>query len=111
MCCGCLASAWDSLDGFFGKCTALHGRQCRVDAVGLHLHACNASDTVSALRFAYERYGRPLWLTELACGGADAKANAAFIREVLPALDALPFVTRYAWYGTRTAALRRPRIA
>ena len=106
---GCLSSAFDWLDGFFGNCTSLYGAKgCRVDAIGIHFYPCAVNDTISGVEATYARYKRPLWITELACGGAGDPAvkqrqNEAFLPPMLTALDALHYVQRYAWVAVRLA--------
>ena len=54
----------------------------------------------------FDRYGKQIWLTEFSCGdNADAKPTSDhlnFMREILPLLDAAPFVYRYAWMAARS---------
>ena len=47
---------------------------------------------------------RPVWLTEFACSYHDTEANLAYMKELLPQLDALPVsvLARYSWYASRT---------
>lgn len=90
------------LDQFFGNCTALYGKKgCQLSHVAVHDYSCTASSTMSYLKSIYDRYNLPVWLTEFSCGdGAAAKPMAqhlAFMKEIVPLLDAAPYVYRYSW--------------
>jgi hypothetical protein len=96
------------LDDFFGNCTALYGPQgCQVTHVAVHDYSCTPSSTMAYLKSVHDRYGLPVWLTEFSCGdGAANKPMAdhlAFMKEILPLLDAAPFVYRYAWMSAHSA--------
>lgn len=84
-------------------------RGLRVDAVGVHRYG--SADPQAFLRWldgVHDLYQRPLWITEL--GVADWNANTPeenrftdkqvydFMYEVLPALERLDYVERYAWF-------------
>ena len=96
------------LDAFFANCTHLYGAQgCRLSAVAVHDYSCTASNTLAYLQTVHDRYKLPVWLTEFSCGdGAQNKPQAqhlAYMREVLPLLDAAPYVERYAWMSAVSA--------
>ncbi|MGL4514426.1 MAG: glycosyl hydrolase [Lacipirellulaceae bacterium] len=85
-------------------------RGYRVDAVAVHSYAGpNAEALVKRLESIHQRFGKPIWITEFAVGDWEAKSPqqnrhsperiAAFMRELLPALDELPCVERYAWFS------------
>ena len=82
----------------------------RVDAIAVHSYMGPSVEIlVRRLEAVHKLFGRPLWITEFAVGDWKAKTRAenatppktiaAFMRELLPALDALPFVHRYAWFS------------
>lgn len=92
-------------------------RGLRIDFVCIHIYP-DISDPQAVehverkLREVYQRYKRPVWLTE--CGAADIKAwnqpqlgkptpEAAqdFLQKLLVLLEQLPFVERYAWFADR----------
>jgi lysophospholipase L1-like esterase len=92
--------------------TEARQRHLRVDFLCLHWYGdITAPDPVGALR-AYlqtyrDRYHLPIWLTEFA--GADfsfhqrrttVEDNARFTAAAAAMLQKLPFVERYAWFGT-----------
>ena len=60
------------------------------------------------LEEVHHEFGLPLWLTEFACGDhADHQPLAkqlAFMRRILPILDASRIVYRYAWMAARQGA-------
>ncbi len=90
------------LDDFFGNCTLLYGpKGCQVSHVAVHDYSCTPSSTMAYLKSVSERYSLPVWLTEFSCGdGAEKRPMAdhlAFMKEILPLLDAAPYVYRYAW--------------
>ncbi|MGF7237356.1 MAG: glycosyl hydrolase, partial [Frankia sp.] len=87
-------------------------RGYRVDFITLHWYASDFSSAASTARLrgyiqaVYNRYHRPIWLTEYAlinfAGGAshypsDAQ-QAAFITASTQMLDGLPYLARYAWF-------------
>ena len=82
----------------------------RVDFVCVHWYGSpNVRSLVNRLREVHKMYGKPIWITEFAV--ADWKAESreqnryspevvlSFMRELLPKLDDLDFVERYAWFS------------
>lgn len=101
-------------------------RQYRVDFVCLHWYGdITHSNAVEHLRQFltenWERYRKPIWLTEFsgstgewiqpADPPVDAAKNAAFVRRVVPMLESLPFVERYAWFELQWAAAPWEHVA
>ena len=88
---------------FFGNCSSLYGPSgCGIERVAVHYYGCNATETMAYLRSVYEAFRRPIWLTEFSCGHApQPSTHAAYLRELLPQLDAATFVQRYAWMSSR----------
>lgn len=85
----------------------------RVDFVCVHWYGGpNVPAFLDRLRKIHQLYGKPIWITEFAV--ADWKAESReknkhspevvlkFMQEVLPALDELDFVERYAWFSFPT---------
>lgn len=81
----------------------------RVDFICVHWYGgSNVEGFISALKRYHALYGRPIWITEFACADWRAKTLAdnkltkekvqGFMRTVLPLLDELEFVERYAWF-------------
>jgi hypothetical protein len=91
-------------------------RGYRVDFVAVHWYGANfahpaaeAADLCHYLAAVYERYHKPVWLTEYALAdfsaGVDraryptAAQQEAFVRASLPILRRLPYLERYAWFA------------
>ncbi len=85
-------------------------KNLRVDAIAVHSYGGPGVESlVKRLTDVQREFGRPLWITEFAVGDWEAatpQANrhspariAAFMKEMLPALDELSFVERYAWFS------------
>jgi len=107
------ATAGGWLDRFLSGATA---RGLSVDFVALHWYGSDFTDADQAtldlcnyLASVYDRYGKPIWLTEYALADfTRGVPNAtyptpaqqkAFVDASLPMLDSLPFVQRYAWFA------------
>lgn len=88
-------------------------RGLRVDFVCVHSYGGpNAKALVERLEKIHKIYdGRPLWITEFAVGDWNAKsveknrhkptAVMRFMEEVLPMLEKLDFLERYAWFPAK----------
>jgi hypothetical protein len=88
------------LDAFFAACQG-----CRVDYVAFHWYACTR-DALTTMLARFEGYGRPVWLTELAClDSADTSESAqeTYMKQAVPVLEADPKVFRYAWFIGRSS--------
>ena len=87
------------LEQFFHEC-----HNCRVDHVAIHIYDwnCNVHRVMSKLKQAWDRFHKPIWLTEFACPRTtSANEQLRFMREILPLLEAAPYVFRYAWFASR----------
>jgi hypothetical protein len=84
-------------------------RNLKVDFICVHSYAGpNADAFIDRLKTIHKLYDRPLWITEFAVGDWNAKSLAEnrykpddilkFMKEVLPKLDRLDFLERYAWF-------------
>ena len=93
-------------------------RNLKVDFVCVHSYGGPSADAlVSRLQAIHKLYGKPIWITEFAVGDWNAKSSAenrfkpdavlTFMEKVLPRLDQLDFVERYAWFpaGPKNNAL------
>jgi hypothetical protein len=91
-------------------------RGYRVNFIALHWYGgdfrtANAVDELrSYLQAVYDRYHKPIWLTEFALvdfsGGPrypSEDAQAAFLTAATAMLDGLPFLKRYAWFALPAA--------
>ncbi|XP_045200169.1 uncharacterized protein LOC123554236 [Mercenaria mercenaria] len=83
-------------DAFFARCEG-----CSFDAIATHKYSCNADATMEFLEMLYERYNKPIWLTEFACRSTNVNQVINYMKAILPRLDSAPYVHRYAWYTSR----------
>lgn len=85
-------------------------KKYRVDFVCVHWYGGpNAASLIKKLEQVHQLYGKPIWITEFAVADWNAKTRAAnkhspetilrFMKEVLPQLDKLDCVERYAWFS------------
>jgi len=105
-------AAW--FDTFMTQAAALN---YRIDFICLHYYqppntATAVSDLKTWLTNAYNKYKKPIWLTEFGapdcktlgwCGGGTAAALTqaqvdAFVPQVITMLEDMPYVQRYAWF-------------
>lgn len=84
-------------------------RNLKVDFICVHSYAGpNANAFIERLEAIHKLYDKPIWITEFAVGDWNAKSPAEnrfkpdeilkFMKDVLPKLDRLDFVERYAWF-------------
>lgn len=102
-------STW--LDEFFGNCSDVVP-ECdptTVAAIAMHDYDGDAEALVKKAEGAAKRYGRKVWITEFADGpwhrtpeGDTRASNDAYMKKVLPLLDASDSVERYAWFASRS---------
>ncbi|KAI9847144.1 MAG: hypothetical protein M1838_001001 [Thelocarpon superellum] len=86
--------AW--LESFLGLCT-----DCQIDFVPIHWYdsATNFGYFKEYVESAYKAGGnRPLWITEFGASGSTDEQNT-FLQDVMPWLDSLNYVQRYAYFG------------
>jgi hypothetical protein len=87
-------------------------RGLRVDYVCVHSYGGpNADALVQRLEKVHAMFNRPIWITEFAVGDWKAKSPdqnqhkpevvLQFMEQVLPRLDRLDFVERYAWFPAK----------
>lgn len=90
-------------------------KKLRVDAIAMHSYAGpNVAHLVGQVRKVSNNFGRPVWITEFAVGDWEAKSAAenrhsttriaAYMRELLPALEELDCLERYAWFSAATTS-------
>ena len=108
-------------DGWLSRfMTIARTRHLRVDFIALHFYQDftdpQAVDELrSQLISIHRRYGKPLWISEI--GALDIRAwgehmhsapsaalAGAYLQHLLPMLDSLGFVQRYAWFTDFCAA-------
>ncbi|MET8229817.1 sigma-70 family RNA polymerase sigma factor [Micromonospora sp. NPDC005298] len=112
---GSPAVAWGAADpqGWLGRFMAgAEARGHRVDFVTLHWFGADFTTATAVdqlrryLQDVYQRYRKPIWLTEFALirfGGGQQfpsqEQQAAFLTAATTMLGQLPYVQRYAWFG------------
>jgi hypothetical protein len=95
---------------------AARERNLRVDFVCVHSYGGpNPESLVKRLEKVHQMFGLPLWITEFAVGDWEAKSAEEnrhkpetvlrFMEGVLPLLDKLDFVERYAWFPAKTTSI------
>lgn len=90
----CLNPTW--LEEWAALC-----QDCRYEAVALHWYGCDVAALAAYLDMRHAQFPeKEIWLTEFACGRAGDPG--AFMAGALEAIRARAFVTRYAWFATRT---------
>lgn len=80
---------------------------CKIDFCAVHWygHASEAGNMTSFLDRAHKACpGKKIWLTEFQAEGSSEEVNL-FLLNVLPVLDKLDFIQRYAWFKTTTGNL------
>jgi len=76
-----------------------------------HYGGINAQAFLDKLQRVYDLYGKPIWITEFAVADWQATSPEAnrysseqvleFMQTVLPALDTIKYVQRYAWFPAK----------
>lgn len=81
----------------------------RVDAVSVHnYNKKTASSLKTWLTAEYNKYGRPIWLTEFQRENNDnptAADHEAYLAAVIPMLEDLDFIERYAYFTFNTGGV------
>ena len=102
-------------DGWLSRFMSIaRARGLRVDFIALHFYqdftdAHAVAELRDQLISIHRRYGKPIWITEI--GALDVRAwgeqmdsapsaglATSYIRKLVPMLDGLGFVERYAWF-------------
>ena len=87
-CTHCNMSPFQWLDEFFQHC---HG--CRVDHIATHAYWCHADQTMHYLKQLWDRYHKPIWLTEFACPKSQSvNTQLHYMKEILPRLEAASYI-------------------
>jgi Glycosyl hydrolase catalytic core len=74
----------------------------RVDFIAVHWYGnCSSPQSLVSYLAGLESYGLPLWLTEFSCLNGSAAVNSAFIQQVGPMLETLPYLQRIGWFSNR----------
>lgn len=79
-----------------------HCPDCKVDYIATHIYVCHAQQLMNTLRDLWDTFHIPIWLTEFSCPHThNPHAQLAFMKEILPQLEAADFVHRYSWFTHR----------
>ena len=94
------SSPWAYLDAFFEECDG-----CQVDYIAVHGYMRSA-DAFKAYVEKFERYGKPIWVTEWAAidgGGApNLQSQMSFLSDTTRWLERNDSVFRYSWFIARS---------
>ena len=95
--------------------SSLLGPRPQLDYIAVHDYSCNATETLLYLRELHDKFGYPIWLTEFACGDGSAHRptadHLAYMKEVVPLLDAADYVYRYSWMSAHDPTGRRGLVS
>jgi len=98
-CGNCKYNTIQWLDEFFRHCNG-----CRVDHIATHAYWCNADQTMHFLKQIWDRYHKPIWLTEFACPKTHSvNTQMQYMKDLLPKLESASYIYRYAWFVSRTS--------
>ena len=79
-----------------------HCKHCQIDYIATHLYYCNADQTMAKLQHLWNLFRKPIWLTEFACPHSHSvSTQLAYMKDILPRLEAAHFVAKYSWYASR----------
>ncbi len=87
----------------------------RVDFICVHHYGGkNVQGLLHKLHQVHQRYNRPIWITEFAVADWNAKSTGQnrhsaedvlkFMEGILPALESLEYVSRYAWFSASSTS-------
>lgn len=79
-------------DKFFAECNGCHHR---LQGVSAHYYNCDLP-SLKAFVGLFKKFGKKLWITEMACMNGDA---CKFMKEAFRYLDGEPSVAGYAWFS------------
>lgn len=87
------------LQDFVGNCTG-----CQLDFFAVHWYGdvTNPRSFKDYIRSCWDRFQKPIWLTEFGVNSGSEEQIAAFLKVVLPWLDRQAYVERYAYFMART---------
>lgn len=96
----------DWLDSFMEGINADEKLKCDCVAVHCRGDLGNVQSVLNAVDAVYEKYSKPIWITELSLTGdydfsyenvATREKTAKYLEELVSALDSRDYVERYAW--------------
>jgi len=105
----CVHADNDWMKNFMDKASQ---QNYRVDFITVHWYGGpNAAGFIGYLKKIHKMYHKPIWITEFAVGDWNAKNVAenkysadeilVFMKDLLPQLDKLSFVKKYAWFSAK----------
>ncbi len=107
---GSPATDWPTRPWFTEFMDSVKTEKLRVDFIAVHMYT-GTDDVafVKVLQDLYVKYHLPIWITEFGIADFNAKSIGAnqytpaqilaFMQRLLPKLEALPYVKRYAWFS------------
>jgi len=73
-----------------------------VDYLATHGYWCDANTMMHYLQDLWNRFHKKIWLTEFSCPQKHSvHEQLAYMKAVLPRLEAADYVYRYAWFTSR----------
>lgn len=74
-----------------------------IHALNYHTYATDFSNIVAALTNLYARYGKTIWIGEIAAGGGSMNDNVNLMEQFVPWAESTDWIERYFWnQATRT---------
>ncbi|MFC4212381.1 glycosyl hydrolase [Pedobacter lithocola] len=107
---GSPATSWPTRQWLYDFMDQAIAQNRRVDFIAVHMYV-GTDDVhfIQVLQDLYNKYRKPIWITEFATSANDAKSMAEnpytpemvqnFMQRLLPKLEALSFVHRYSWFS------------
>lgn len=107
---GSPATSWPTLQWFYDFMDSCIAEKKRVDFICVHMYVGTDDNSfVSTLQTVYNKYHLPIWITEFATADWNATTTGnnqytaadalGLMQRLLPKLDSLPYVQRYAWFS------------
>jgi Glycosyl hydrolase catalytic core len=107
---GSPATSWPTVQWFSDFMDSAIAEKRRVDFICVHMYVgTDDNGFVQTLQAVYNKYHLPIWITEFGTADWNATTQAnnqytaadalGFMQRVLPKLDSLPYVQRYAWFS------------
>jgi len=114
---GSPAAAWPTQKWIYDFLDSCIVRNYRVDFICVHMYVgLDDVHFVSVLSDLYNKYHKPIWITEFATVDNNATTVAGnmytpeqvlgFMQRLLPKLDSLPYVQRYSWFSSSPTSAR-----
>jgi hypothetical protein len=90
----------DWLSQFMSACSS-----CTIDYIPIHWYgsAFGADDFQDYIEQVWQKFKKPIWVTEFGTSDGDSNQTLAFLKQVLPWMDQQDYVHRYAYFMARAA--------